>query len=79
MYVYQIDKRGVGSHQHFEWAKAVQDGEQIVLSSPQIRNLVAVRYNWGNSPNGNLFNKQNFRSYLLEPIIGKNLLTINSK
>ncbi len=31
----------------------------MVVSSPQVPNPVAVRYDWANSPQGNLYNKEN--------------------
>jgi sialate O-acetylesterase len=42
----------------FVWAKGYQDGNEIVLYSEPNTTPVAVRYNWGNSPDGNLYNKE---------------------
>ncbi|HTF69594.1 MAG TPA: hypothetical protein VK638_43635, partial [Edaphobacter sp.] len=47
-----------GADQNFVWAKAVLDGDTIVVSSDQIDRPVAVRYDWGQNPSGNLYSKQ---------------------
>jgi sialate O-acetylesterase len=44
----------------FVWAKAYVDGEnEIIVHSDKIENPKAVRYNWGNTPDGNLYNTSN--------------------
>jgi len=43
-----------GADQKFYWAKAIIRGNQIVVSSDQVANPVAVRYAWGNNPVCNL-------------------------
>lgn len=45
-----------GEDQKFHWAKAVIQGNQIIVSSDEVPNPVAVRYDWGNNPEGNLYN-----------------------
>lgn len=45
-----------GADQKFHWAKAVVSGNQIVVSSPDVPNPVAVRYAWANNPVCNLVN-----------------------
>ena len=41
----------------FVWAEAKIDGDTVLVSSPQITTPVAVRYAWGNNPEGcNLYN-----------------------
>lgn len=45
-----------GADQKFYWAKAVIQGDQIVVSSAAVPNPVAVRYAWANNPNCNLYN-----------------------
>jgi sialate O-acetylesterase len=45
-----------GSDQKFHWAKAEIKGSQVVLSSNEVPNPVAVRYAWANNPNCNLVN-----------------------
>ena len=39
-------------------ADASIDGENVVVSSAQVPNPVAVRYGWANSPRCNLYNKE---------------------
>jgi sialate O-acetylesterase len=43
-----------GADKKFYWAKAVIQGNQIVVSSDKVANPVAVRYAWGNNPVANL-------------------------
>jgi len=43
-----------GADKKFHWAKAMIQGNQIVVSSDQVANPVAVRYAWGNNPVTNL-------------------------
>jgi sialate O-acetylesterase len=43
-----------GADKKFYWAKATIHGNQIVVSSDQVANPVAVRYAWGNNPVANL-------------------------
>ena len=40
----------------WKWADATIEGEQIVLSNPEVLAPVAVRYNWAINPIGNLYN-----------------------
>jgi sialate O-acetylesterase len=40
-------------------AEAKIDGAHVVVSSPQVPAPLAVRYNWANAPEGNLYNKEN--------------------
>jgi sialate O-acetylesterase len=47
-----------GPDQKFVWANAVIDGESVVVSSDQIPVPAAVRYDWCESPEGNLYNKE---------------------
>ncbi|MGQ8336207.1 sialate O-acetylesterase [Sunxiuqinia sp. A32] len=46
-----------GEDGNFVWADAFSDGKQVIVSSPQVANPVAVRYNWGDNPQGNLYGK----------------------
>lgn len=41
----------------FCWAQAQQDGQDIVLFNEAISQPVAVRYDWVNTPDGNIYNK----------------------
>jgi sialate O-acetylesterase len=47
-----------GEDQKFVWADAVIDGDTIVVSSPDVSTPVAVRYDWNESPTGDLYNKE---------------------
>lgn len=40
----------------FVWGEAKIDGSQVVVSSPQVPEPVAVRYDWADNPIGNLSN-----------------------
>jgi sialate O-acetylesterase len=44
----------------FVWAQARQDGPDIVVFNDAIRQPVAVRYDWCNTPDGNLYNAEGF-------------------
>jgi sialate O-acetylesterase len=41
----------------FVWADAVIDGDSVIVSAPSVNHPDAVRYDWGNNPDGNLCNK----------------------
>lgn len=45
-----------GADQKFYWAKASIQGKQIIVSSADVPNPVAVRYAWANNPECNLYN-----------------------
>lgn len=45
-----------GADQKFHWAKAEIKGKQVVVSSTEVANPVAVRYAWANNPVCNLVN-----------------------
>lgn len=47
-----------GQDRKFVWAEARIEGEQVVVSSPAVKEPVAVRYAWANHPVISLFNKQ---------------------
>jgi sialate O-acetylesterase len=47
-----------GADGSFVPAKAVIDGDKVVVSSPEVPNPAAVRYGWANTPDVNLFNKE---------------------
>jgi sialate O-acetylesterase len=47
-----------GSDHLFHWAEARIDGDAIVVSSPDVKAPVAVRYAWASSPDCNLYNKE---------------------
>lgn len=46
----------------FVWAKGYQDGDDVIVFPESIKQPLAVRYNWGNTPDGNLYNKENLPS-----------------
>jgi sialate O-acetylesterase len=46
-----------GADGKFVWADARIDGATIVVSSPQVPQPTAVRYDWDDNPVGNLFNR----------------------
>ena len=45
-----------GADKKWVWADAKIDGDSVLVSSPQVRVPVAVRYAWANNPNANLTN-----------------------
>ena len=47
-----------GPDRKFHWADAHIDGDTVVISSTEVTSPVAVRYDWANSPQGNLCNQQ---------------------
>lgn len=42
----------------YSWAQAKQEGDEIVVFSDSVQHPVAVRYDWANTPDGNLYNKE---------------------
>jgi len=48
-----------GADQHFYWADATIDGDNVIVTSENVPNPVAVRYAWANNPEANLYNKEN--------------------
>jgi sialate O-acetylesterase len=46
-----------GEDRNFVPAKAVIEGEEVVVSNPQVSKPVAVRFAWRNIPDPNLYNK----------------------
>lgn len=47
-----------GEDRKFVWAKAVIRGNKVVVSSPEVKHPVAVRYAWSDNPSdANLYNK----------------------
>jgi sialate O-acetylesterase len=47
-----------GADGKFVWAKARRDGDNLIVSSEAVPRPAAVRYDWSNTPDGNLFNKE---------------------
>ena len=48
-----------GADKKFVWARAFEEGDNVIVYAESIAKPVAVRYNWGNTPDGNLYNKEN--------------------
>jgi sialate O-acetylesterase len=51
-----------GADGKFVWAQARLDGDDVVVFNPAIEAPVAVRYDWSNTPDGNLFNREGLPS-----------------
>ena len=47
-----------GKDGKFVWADAIIEGDEVVVSSPQVAEPAAVRYSWAMNPIGNLYNKE---------------------
>jgi len=47
-----------GADMQFVWARAVLDGNTVIVSSDQVLRPVAVRYDWADNPDGNLYNRE---------------------
>ena len=52
-----------GADQKFVPAEAKIDGDSVVVSSPQVTAPAAVRYDWANAPQGNLYNKDGLPAF----------------
>ncbi len=47
-----------GADKKFVWADAKIDGSCVVVSSPEVKDPVAVRYAWADNPKCNLYNQE---------------------
>jgi len=47
-----------GADGHFVWASAQLNGDDVLVSSTAVAAPAAVRYDWGNTPDGNLYNQE---------------------
>jgi hypothetical protein len=61
-----------GADKKFVWAKAYLEGNKVIVYSDKVQQPVAVRYNWANNTNGNLYNREGlpacpFRTDSLSP------------
>ena len=45
-----------GADKKWHWARARIEGKQVIVSSPEVKSPVAVRYAWADNPNCNLYN-----------------------
>ncbi len=53
-----------GADKKFVWADAEIDGDSVIVSSPEVISLVAVRYAWAENPeSANLANKEGLPAY----------------
>jgi sialate O-acetylesterase len=48
-----------GDDHKWHWANAAIDGNDVVVSSPDVPKPIAVRYGWADNPFGNLYNGSN--------------------
>ena len=46
-----------GADKKYVWATARIEGDKVIVSADGIAEPVAVRYAWGDNPEGNLFNR----------------------
>jgi sialate O-acetylesterase len=46
-----------GKDGRFVWADAVIEGDEVVVSSPEVKRPAAVRYAWADNPAANLYNR----------------------
>ena len=46
-----------GEDHKWHWADAHVGGNTVVVSCPDVQTIAAVRYDWANNPQGNLYNK----------------------
>ena len=47
-----------GADQVWHWGDAVISGNEVIITSPEVRHPVAVRYGWGCNPVCNLYNSE---------------------
>ncbi len=52
-----------GEDRKFVWGDAKIEGNTVVVSSKDVPNPVAVRYNWADNPSGNLYNRLMLPAY----------------
>jgi sialate O-acetylesterase len=55
-----------GEDKQWHWADAQISNDTVIVSSPDVKAPVAVRYNWANNPPGNLFNKEGLPASLFK-------------
>ena len=46
-----------GEDKKYYWATGKLVNNEIIIQSEKVKSPISVRYNWGNSPDGNIFNK----------------------
>ncbi|HEX6986950.1 MAG TPA: sialate O-acetylesterase, partial [Planctomycetaceae bacterium] len=42
----------------FKWADAKIEGDEVIVSSPEVKEPVAVRYAWADNPEATLYNAE---------------------
>lgn len=47
-----------GADGEYHWAQARLDGQDVIVSSPLVEQPTAVRYAWSNTPDGNVYNRE---------------------
>ena len=47
-----------GADRVWHWAEATIEGNEVIVSSPEVRHPIAVRYAWGANPVCNLYNSE---------------------
>ena len=47
-----------GNDGKYHWAQARLDGQDVIVSSSLVEHPTAVRYAWSNTPDGNLYNRE---------------------
>ncbi|MBR5432313.1 MAG: hypothetical protein IK119_08045 [Bacteroidales bacterium] len=47
-----------GADRVWHWADASIDGNEVIVSCPEVRHPIAVRYAWGANPVCNLYNSE---------------------
>lgn len=52
-----------GSDRKFFWAKGEIQGNQVILTSQDVNQPIAIRYAWANNPIGNLYNKEGLPAF----------------
>ena len=52
-----------GADKVWHWASAVIDGDEVIVSSPEVSHPFAVRYGWADNPVCNLFNSAGLPAY----------------
>ena len=61
-----------GNDGKFVWAKAIIDGDKVVVSNDSIADPVKVRYAWADNPaEANLYNKENLPASPFEADLSK--------
>ena len=60
-----------GEDKKWTWANARIEGQTVVVSSPDVRKPIAVRYAWGDNPTCNLYNSAGLPASPFQAGVGK--------